>query len=64
MAEKEAYFRVGGLLRRRLIALLIRAIANWLVPEGDPDVDCIVPGHGRYLYELLMAEADRAEAGG
>jgi hypothetical protein len=39
----------------------LRAIAEWLVSE--PDADCIVPDHGRYLSELLMAEADCAEAG-
>jgi hypothetical protein len=44
-------------------ACQIRAIADWLVPGGDPDADCIVPAHGRYLHTLLRAEADRAEAG-
>jgi hypothetical protein len=41
----------------------LRAIADWLVPDGDPDTDCIVPEHGRYLHTLLLAEANRAEAG-
>jgi hypothetical protein len=38
----------------------IRAIAKYLVPNTD--ADCIVPEHGQYLYDLLLAEADRAEA--
>jgi hypothetical protein len=45
-----------------LAAAELRAIADWLVPDGDPDIDCIVPEHGRYLHTLLLAEADRAEA--
>jgi hypothetical protein len=39
----------------------LRALKEWLVSE--PDADCIVPDHGRYLSELLLDEADRAEAG-
>ena len=32
----DAFMPVHGLLRRRLIAVLIRAVRDWLVPETEP----------------------------
>jgi hypothetical protein len=64
----DAYWKTAGMggdippaCTGECFAAELRAIADWLVPE--PDADCIVPGHGQYLYDLLLAEVDRAEAG-
>jgi hypothetical protein len=62
-AAIEVSEETGPIASRRGYAAELRAIADWLVPGGDPDIDCIVPDHGRYLHTLLLAEADRAEKG-
>jgi hypothetical protein len=61
-----AFAVVHGLLQRRLIALLLRAIADWLVPEMEPEdiplEEQIAWVASRNLRQRLLAEADRAEA--
>lgn len=71
----DAFMPVHGLLRRRLIAALIRAVRDWLAPdEAEPPVGEGEPWPQAYqqrsdamweqrqvLRALLTAEADRAE---
>lgn len=69
----DTFMPVHGLLRRRLIAELIRAFADWLVPE-ETDITSYLPPGGystssikqkqrQSLRALLITEADRAEKG-
>lgn len=69
------FMPVHGLLRRRLIALLIRSVRDWLVPEEPPPHRGMRPGGTNLTYQetlsverqrlraLLTAEADRVERG-
>jgi hypothetical protein len=70
----DAFIVVHGLLRRRLIGVLICALRDWLVPEeaeptgmrpcGDTYSAQSLKRHERQrLRALLTAEADRAERG-
>lgn len=72
----DAFMPVHGLLRRRLIAVLIRAVRDWLVPEEEEDPPILgykptrdaVVIHAMWkerqrLRALLSTEADRAERG-
>jgi len=64
---------IHGLLRRKLIAMLIRALRDWLVPEETPITDNLPRGcystssikqdERQRLRALLAAEAERAERG-
>ena len=69
----DAFMPVHGLLRRRLIAVLIRAMRDWLVPE-EPEPDYQSPDitdairwasffERQHLRAILTVEADRAESG-
>ena len=66
----DAFMPVHGLLRRRLIAVLIRAVRDWLVPE-ESELPGYLKGSDMHIRQierqrlraLLTAEADRAERG-
>lgn len=52
----------GLLVRRRLIAALILALRDWLVPEETPPLGP-AGTQNMHIRALLTSEADRAERG-
>jgi hypothetical protein len=55
-----ALIPVDGLLRRRPVAVLIRAVRDWIQCHSDLTMK---PSTWHQIYDLLTAEAERAEQG-